>query len=162
MADRRKPKSQVSPFEEDRGIFKSMAGQLVVELVPLFARTSRDDIMVKGYIDGTIAIDVVFAGRRAKMAQPVVDRLRSLWTSANASAAAQGKIAEADDVRIRMRIEGAWRPRFEVDDQGWQTRQHQLYAARWTVASKTGEPTVYGEPVAARSAAAMREQIRSE
>ena len=52
-----------------------------------------------------------------------------------------------DEVRLRITLEGCWRPRFDRDDQGWQTRQMQLYAARWALLDADGKSVTYGEPV---------------
>lgn len=145
MSDRRRQSNLISPQYEDKGIFKTELGQYAVQLVPLFARNQRDDVMIKGYIDGESAIDVVFAGRRAAMVEPLVNMLRLLWASATQSAASTQSLPKVDEVLFAVRVEGVWRPRFERDDQGWQTRQLQLYAARWAMVDRQGKPAFFGE-----------------
>ena len=93
----------------------------------------------------TIAIDVVFAGRRTKQADLLLKKLQFLWTQANRKTAPGDEPPEVDTVRLPVRVEGSWRPRFERDDQGWETRTHQLFAARW-VLNHDGESKTFGEP----------------
>lgn len=146
MKDRRKPASEVTPDYEDSGIFKTPTTQLVVGLVPRLGRNTRLDLMIKGFVQGEAAIDVVFAGRRRAQAEPLVQMLNALWTRANRQADKTGSPPEVDDVRLPVRIEGCWRPRFARDDQGWQTRTFQLYASRWLVTDSAGTAHAFGEP----------------
>lgn len=145
MKDRRKDAREVTPQYEDSGIFKNPPKQLNVELVPKFGTNSRNDVMIKGFIDADTAVDVVFAGRRKAHVEDLVNRLRALWTRANRNPARADRPPEIDEVRLPVRIEGSWRPRFERDDQGWQTRTHQLFAARWLITGEDGEIKTYGE-----------------
>ena len=145
MIERRRPPHLVTPEYEDGGIFRTPPQQLLVELVPKIGKNTRSDLMVKGFIDGTIAIDVVFAGRRTKQADLLLKKLQSLWTQANRKTAPGDEPPEVDTVRLPVRVEGSWRPRFERDDQGWETRTHQLFAARW-VLNHDGESKTFGEP----------------
>ena len=115
-----------------------------MQLVPKTAQTSRKDVVIKGFLDGTGAIDVVFAGRRRAEADTVLAMLKALWSRANASAP-PGRPPEIDAVRLPVQVEGVWRPRFKRDDQGWQTRDHQLYAARGLMVNDDGEAMVFGE-----------------
>ncbi len=146
MKDRRKPASEVTPQYEDSGIFKSPTTSFVVELVPKFGKNTRHDVMIKGFAQGEVPIDVVFAGRRKAQVETVVQELRVRWSRANHNLGASGIPPEVDDVRLPVRIEGSWRPRFERDDQGWETRTHQLFAARWLLTDKTGKAVSFGEP----------------
>lgn len=146
MKDRRKPASQVTPEYEDRGIFKNPTTQLVVELVPRFGKNSRGDVMIMGFLQGNVPVDVVFAGRRKAQAAHVMQELRILWSRANREVPPNGTPPEVEWVRLPVRIEGAWRPRFERDDQGWQTRTHQLFAARWLLTDAEGNALSFGEP----------------
>lgn len=139
--DRRRPAREVSPTYEDAGIFKTQLVELVVDLVPRFARNSRGDLMIKGFVAGDGAIDVVFPGRRGDRTRPLVARLEAVATRAQAG----GNTAALDRLRHSVRIQGVWRPRFSCDDQGWQTRQHQLYAARWLILDQEGNAQTYGE-----------------
>ena len=145
MEERRKPPSEVTPQYEDAGIFKNQIVQLTVQLVPIFGQNSRQDIMIKGYVDGNSAIDVVFPGRRKEHAKPLLTRLQHMLVAARKKPGAPVPI---DDIRHPVRIEGAWRPRFKRDDHGWETRDHQLYAARWMVMNQDGQTVTFGAPPA--------------
>lgn len=145
MQDRRKPSHEITPEYEDRGVFKSKPVEIVVELVPKFGRNSRLDIMIKGFVRSEIPIDVVFPGRRKMQAAPLVNRLHALWARANRQGGKNNRPPEIDDVRLPVRIEGSWRPRFARDDQGWQTRTHQLFASRWLIADDKGQIMSFGE-----------------
>ena len=146
MKDRRRPAHEVTPEYEDSGIFRNPPTHLLVELVPKFGKNSRLDLMVKGFVQSETPIDVVFPGRRKLHVEPLVQKLHALWTRANRQPGRSGRPPEIDEVRLPVRIEGSWRPRFERDDQGWQTRTHQLFAARWMIAEGDGEVRTYGEP----------------
>lgn len=119
--------------------------QLTVDLVPLIASTSRQDVMVKGYIGGEGPVDVVFAGRRARQVRPLLNMLQEKLRWARAAAGKPGLVADSPEMRQTVRIEGSWRPRFSRDDQGWETRELQLLVARWMVLDRNGEPVTFGE-----------------
>ncbi len=145
MHDRRKPVIETTPRYEDSGIFKTQLVQLTVELVPLFAQNKRGDVLIKGFVDVDGAIDVVFAGRRKSQVKPLTARLQTLLNRTRAAGGTGGGGLDIDRIRHPVRIEGAWRPRFSCDDQGWQTREHQLYAARWLVMDRDGQAVEFGE-----------------
>ena len=142
--ERRIPAHRVTPWYEDSGIFKQPVKQYEVSLVPTFARNRRDDIVVKGFIEGTRAIDVVFAGRRKTEATPALEMLKTLWSRENIKARKTGDHPERDNVRLRVRVEGCWRTRHVRDDQGWQTSDHQLFAARWIFSDGQGTARSFG------------------
>ncbi|MGB3406595.1 MAG: hypothetical protein WBA67_03795 [Jannaschia sp.] len=146
MPDRRKPLSEVTPESEDKGIFKGQIVDLLVELVPMFGKTSRGDIVIKGFIDGQNAIEVVFPGRRKVHVQTLQKHLQSTWSRAVQDARVETMRPVVDSVRVPSRIQGGWRPRFRRDDQGWETREHQFYAAQWTFRDRTGTVVTAGEP----------------
>ena len=146
MNEQRKPASEVTPEYEDSGLFKSDLIQINVELVPMFGRNSRQDIVIKGFVAGGGAIDVVFAGRRKAEVKPLMARLQAMMNQTRRQMKPEAnELLNADKIRHAVRIHGSWRPRFRCDDQGWQTREHQLYAARWLVADKNGQSTIFGE-----------------
>lgn len=145
MFERRKPASEITPAYEDRGIFKNETVQLIVNLVPLTAKNSRDDLIVKGFIEGNSAIDVVFPGRRKIQAKPIVALLQAKLTHARRMAEKAGTTVDVDTLRYPARIEGSWRPKFTRDDHGWETRQHQLFAARWVLKDLDGKAVTFGE-----------------
>ncbi|MFD1157921.1 hypothetical protein [Roseovarius aestuarii] len=145
MFDRRKPTREVLPGYEDQDIFKGQIVQIAVELVPLIGRNSHDDIIIKGFVLGDNAIDVVIAGRRKKQAQTLLSQIQSLWSRACTAARNLGESPVVEDVRYPVYVEGSWRTRFNRDDHGWETRNHQLYAARWTITDQNGGSVIYGE-----------------
>lgn len=145
MYERRKPASEITPEYEDGGIFKNDLVQLRIELVPLTARNSRNDLIVKGFVDGNSAIDVVFPGRRTIQAKPIVALLQAKLTHARKTAERTGATLDVDKVRYPAMVEGAWRPRFKRDENGWETRQHQLFVARWILHDTNGKPITFGE-----------------
>ena len=145
--NRRKPARLVTPAYEDSGIFKNSVGTFSVELVPMFGENMRRDLVIKGYLDGAIAVDVVFPGRRKVQADPVREQLRSLLARSGATACYANAGLEVDAVRLPASVEGAWRPRFRRDDQGWETRRHQLYVARWMIKDPDGMSHFFGSPV---------------
>ena len=150
LGDRRRVREQVSRALEDGGIFKTQVGQFDIELVPQLAFNNRQDLLIKGFIDGTGAIDVVFAGQRTALAKPIRIKLEWLWARANILGRQTNHKPTTDEVRLGLRIEGAWRARFKRDDQGWETRDHQLYAARWTLVDEEGTAVTFGVPIERR------------
>lgn len=143
MIEPRKPAHDVTPDHEDRGIFKGQIVQLTADLVPVYGQNGREDIMIKGFVSAGRPIDVVFAGRRRHQAVALLNRLKAVW----AQKARNGAKPAADSVRFPVAIEGAWRPRFACDDQGWQTREMQFFAARWAVLDSDGNSVTFGAPV---------------
>ena len=143
MQERRKPQSEVTPAYEDRGIFRGAIVNLTVQVVPVYALNTRQDLMVKAYVSDGGAIDVVFPGRRRRHANALLNRIKMLWTKAQR----EGRAGDPNRIRFPITIEGAWRPRFKRDDQGWETRELQLFAARWAMLDVDGNSVTYGEPV---------------
>ncbi|MFK7882057.1 hypothetical protein [Roseobacter sp.] len=147
MPHRRKPASEVTPEYEDSGLFKSKVGQLTVELVPQMTRNSRKDLVVRGFTNGTVEIQVAFAGRRTKKVGPLEARLVAMLTRAKQIAATAGEPEpDIDEVRLPVLIEGAWRPRFKRDQTGWETRSYYLFAARWSILDDQGNTVSFGSP----------------
>lgn len=145
MPQRRRPASEVTPEYEDSGLFKNKVGQLSVELVPQMTRNDRKDLVVRGFVNRTIEIEVAFAGRRVKEVGPLEARLRSVRRNAIQAAAAQGMPEpDTDHMRLPVLIEGAWRPRFKRDQTGWETRSYYLFAARWSILDEAGNTVSFG------------------
>ncbi|GFE48384.1 hypothetical protein So717_01370 [Roseobacter cerasinus] len=145
MSYRRKPASEVTPEYEDSGLFKNKVGQLQVELVPQMMINGRNDLVVRGFVNRNINIEVAFAGRRVKEAGPLEARLKQVRAKAIKEAAAQGKPPpEIDHLRLPVLIEGAWRPRFKRDQAGWETRSYYLFAARWSILGDDGSTVSFG------------------
>ncbi|MEP2640520.1 hypothetical protein [Roseobacter sp.] len=147
MTHRRKPASEITPDYEDAGLFKNKVGQLQVELVPQMTRNSRKDLVVRGFVNRTIEIEVAFAGRRVKEVGPLETRLRTLRSQAAREAGApDGPGLDVDLARLPVLIEGAWRPRFKRDQTGWETRSYYLFAARWSILDAQGNSLSFGVP----------------
>ncbi len=147
MQNRRRPPREVSPEWEDMGLYKKGTGEFAVELVPEVSRNSRQDVVVKGFMNKGVEISVVFPGRRAREAVAVERRLKALLLRANRKAAA-AELPEPnrDRIRLPIRIEGAWRPRFTRDASGWDRKSFQLLAARWAFVDHDGMTNLGGNP----------------
>lgn len=147
MPHRRKPATEVTPEYEDSGLFKSKVGQISVELVPQMTRNDRMDLVVRGFANRTTEIEIAFAGRRAKETGPLEARISKLLAQAIQSAKAAGeKAPDIDRVRLPVLIEGAWRPRFKRDQEGWETRRYYLFVSRWSILDDDGKTMSFGAP----------------
>ncbi|MDW3222395.1 MAG: hypothetical protein R8G34_05815 [Paracoccaceae bacterium] len=147
MDHRRKPASEVTPEYEDSGLFKSKIGQLTLELVPQMSRNARKDLVVRGFMNRTTEIEVAFAGRRAKETGPLESRLSAMMERAARMAKAAGEAApDIYSVRLPILVEGAWRPRFKRDKEGWETRDYYLFVARWSLLDNEGNSVTFGSP----------------
>ena len=149
MQDRRKHFSVITPAYEDSGLFKSNLRQVLVELVPQTSRNARQDLVIRGFFGNQKEVAVTFAGRRMKDALPLETHLKTMWKNAVHTASLRSQERPTfEDVRFPVMIEGVWRPRFQRDITGWETRSYQLIAARWAVVDKIGQSFSYGEPPA--------------
>lgn len=149
MQQERKPRREISPDSEDLGLFKHDICQLMVELIPQSRVNDRQDLIIKGFVDRTMEIDVFFAGRRAKDAIPINNRLKMLLAHARKTTSATGSAApDVEHLRLPVKIEGAWRKRFKRDQTGWETGTYHLVAARWSILDASGNTISYGEPAA--------------
>ncbi|MEO9897106.1 MAG: hypothetical protein ABJD13_19985 [Paracoccaceae bacterium] len=139
----RKSNSQVA---EDMGLFQTGMTRAQVAMAPIFGQNSRGDWVISSVLPDGKEFQVVFAGRRAASVDELRAELSQAWSSAVRSAAAQRQNRpEPHTVTIPVLIEGSWRAVFRRDGAGWETRQYQLYAARWTFARRDGEIEVAGE-----------------
>ena len=144
MPDLRRPAHLVTPSYEDNGLFRTPVRRVTVGLVPQVHRNNRQDLVVRGFMSEGVAIQVLFAGRRAKQAQGVEARLRALLFRARSKT--PGWRAEGGDtIQLPMRIEGVWRSRFLRDAWGCETRQFLLIAARWALFDEAGVAHLCGE-----------------
>ena len=139
--ERRKVRGLVTPQYEDRGIFKNSIIALPVWLMPRFARTQRGDIVISGHYrtetDGMLPIECVFAGRRIPYAQPLKDLVkRSVARFSSPGAHA-----------VPVHVNGAWRYRFDLQEDGWQDRIRQFMVAQWIHVDPKGKQQIIGEPV---------------
>lgn len=147
MQNRRTPPRKITPKSEDLGLFKKDLGQFWVALVPHIKRSSRGDLVIRGYLNGTSEVFVIFAGRRTKQALPVESRLKAMFArAARAAAKSQSDPPQINKIRLPVHIEGAWRPRFQSDDSGWDQRSFQLLASRWAFADAEGVTNLGGRP----------------
>ncbi|WP_083098558.1 hypothetical protein [Pseudophaeobacter leonis] len=115
MHNRRSATKDVTPKSEDTGLFKKDLGQFAVALVPHMKRSSRGDLVIRGYLNGTSEIYVIFAGRRAKEAAPIENLLNAKFKRAVEEALkARRAPPEVSQIRLPLNVEGAWRSRFST------------------------------------------------
>ncbi|MEL6921512.1 MAG: hypothetical protein AAFO77_10925 [Pseudomonadota bacterium] len=142
---RRRDKADVTPLIEDQGLFARPPIEVAIEFVPRVGKNDRGDTVIVGYVSDSASIEVVFAGRRAGQAQPLIAALKALWTSANLGSSSRAEPPNVGDVRLRAKVFGSWRPRFPVDAEGWQECEFQLLAAKWTYSPRSGVAETFGE-----------------
>ena len=144
--DRRVSRFHVTPESEDAGLFKNGMTQVDLVLVPIFGKTARGDITVRGYVDDTKEVSVVFAGRRKSDFSGLKQELRLMLTQANFSAAQRREDPPPlKTIRLPVQIEGSWRQRFERDASGDERRTLQFLAARWAYLDRTGASVTTGK-----------------
>lgn len=146
MPYRRTPARLITPISEDIGLFKSPVRQVTLGLVPGVVRNNRQDFVVRGFADPEVDVFVTFAGRRVKQVPFLEARLRKLLFQAKAQAQKWDQAA-LDATRLTVSVEGAWRPRFQRDTTGWETRSYHLMAARWSFTDEAGAKHQFGEGV---------------
>ena len=142
----RKPLSEITPIYEDSGLFKTALCDLMLELIPQMRRNDRDDLIVRGFVDRKIEIDVFFAGRRVAEVGPMERHLKSMMTGARKQAAdSEGSPPDVTMLRLPVRAEGAWRRSLKRDDYGWETGTYHFVVARWSFLDARGETVTFGE-----------------
>ncbi len=149
----RRARGGATPEYEDIGLFKGELCQLQVEMTPNVTKNGRSDIVVDGFISGSTAVKVVFAGRRGLLFGPLQSRLRGAKTKHTKKLKDEfGKDADLSfsltDVRLPVLVEGSWRMQFELDSDGFQHRVSQFVAARWVFATDAGDLKTFGSPPA--------------
>lgn len=149
MKNRRRPPMQVTPLIEDAGLFKREVREVPVELVPVFSRNNRGDLVVKGFVQPQTEVEVVFAGRRLREAASLVERMKQLRMQ-GARSALNGHEAmnQISRLRLPVRVRGTWRLRFEPDASGWEVKSYQLLAAQWGFTDLEGYTVLAGWPPA--------------
>lgn len=130
VQDRRATK-QTTAEAEDQGLFKRSLVQVPVDLSAVMYRNNRNDMIFTGYSATGLSFEVVFAGRRAVMAAPLVTHIASVCDAASKAAKKKGTVFQIDDVRIALVLDGAWRTRVWQDRSGWQSKKHQLVVSQW-------------------------------
>ena len=149
MRDRRRATIDISAAEEDAALFARGVGPIAVEVLPQLRRSERGDLVVRGFVNRSLEIEVVFAGRRVKEVGPFEKWLATRLQKARRAAAAVGRsMPDIESVRCPVKVEGAWRPRFKRDDAGLETRSYHLIAARWSIVDDDGQAVTFGWPVA--------------
>lgn len=147
MKNRRRPAVQITPLIEDSGLFKREVRDVLVELVPVFSRNNRGDLVVKGIVQPNAEVEVVFAGRRLREAASLVERMKKLRMQ-GARSALNGHEAmnQISRLRLPVRVRGTWRLRFEPDASGWEMKSYQLIAAQWGFTDLEGYTVLAGWP----------------
>ncbi len=145
MRKQRRPIKEVTPEYEDRGLFKSPPTRLDVNLVPKIWKNTRGDVLIRGHVFDGVAIEVLFAGRRAKTATKLIEAIRFLWTRANQMQKPDSPPLEVDSIVYPVVINGSWRVRFETDRANWQTRHYQLVVAQWRPKDAQDPDAMVGE-----------------
>ncbi|OIQ37547.1 MAG: hypothetical protein BM558_12830 [Roseobacter sp. MedPE-SW] len=147
MQNRRRAPKEITHKTEDQGLFKKDLGQFAVSLVPHIKRSSRGDLVVRGYLNDKREIFVIFAGRRAKDAVAVESRLKAMFVRANQAAVKAGSPPpEVNQIRLAIRVEGSWRSRFQRHVSGWDHKSFQLLASRWAFSDADGMTNLGGRP----------------
>lgn len=142
----RKPADEVTAAYEDAGLFRTAICQMMLELIPQMRRNDREDLIVRGFVDRKIEIDVFFAGRRAAETGPLVTQLKAMMQHARKKASGLDQPPpEPEKVRLPVRVEGAWRRSLKRDDSGWETGSYHFVVARWSLLDKEGNTVSFGE-----------------
>ena len=140
-------------------LFKTYGGPIAVDLIPQVLRGSQGDVLVRGFFNTSVAIDVVFAGRRARMVMPMLTQLKAVDKQLRQTASAAGHPdPKIDSIRFPVQIKGSWRHNVAQDRQGDPTRSYQLVAARWAYAGSDGELVQFGEAPAVMPEAKARKK----
>lgn len=133
MKNRRVTTTRTLPAYEDAGLFQKPLVSVRVDLIPEVRRNLRQDILVQGFAGAQQKVMVVFAGRRAKQAGPLLRKL--MLMGSHARQGVQGFSTNPETMpRLHVLIEGAWRVKFNRDETGWESKHYHLMAARWSVA----------------------------
>lgn len=145
MPQRRKPSLHHIPAYEDAGLFKNTVAPIDLYLVPEMHRNARQDLVVRGFVQGH-QMDVIFAGRRAQQVRPLEMHLINLLSQYRGRAHGGNAPLNIDNLRVPLRVEGTFRPKFSSDNDGWETRCYHYMVARWTMIDPQGNIDVYGAP----------------
>lgn len=144
MLERRQQNEDISPEQEDAGLYSSALVVAKVELVPVLTLSNRRDLVVRGYVQRQSEISVVFPGRRTRDLGPLRLKLQSMLARASKDGQPLSE-TDIDMLRLPVTVQGRWRSHFQRDKSGWQTRAYQLVAARWGMINEAGEAVFYGE-----------------
>lgn len=150
--DRRRPASQVTAPYEDGGLFKGGVIQATLALVPVFGTSSRGDATVRGFVDKSREVTVIFAGRRRPHFEALYTQLRYLFAQANYTASVRNlPPPDVNSIRLQVQCEGSWRAHIEQLEQGQSKRYMQFLAARWGFRDSKGKTLTFGTgPIVAK------------
>lgn len=138
--------SEVTPAFEDSGLFKTALCDMMLELIPQTRHNEREDLIVRGFVDRKTEIDIFFAGRRTAETGPLVAQLKAIMSQARKKAEAAGNPPPAvENLRLPVRVEGAWRRSLQLDDGGWVTGTYHFVVARWSLLDNAGNTVTFGE-----------------
>lgn len=139
MPNNRRKDADLSPIDEDRGIFKGSIVTVALALTPLRRETARGDLQCVGFLDEK-RIEVVFTGRRRSAAKALETELDHFLRAKNSAAQSKGlALPHAANLRFPIQVEGTWRTRLsEIEDDELE-RVYQLMAARWMFHDQFGK-----------------------
>lgn len=140
--DRREAPQQVTDDYEDRGLFRTPPVWLFLYFTPQIGRNQRGDTTIRAYVEQGVEIEALFAGRRKGISEPLVANLKKRWTAANR--AATGEPPSPENVRVKIRVCGSWRARFEHDAEGWMSKSYQFVVAQWVGTDSQGNDIIFG------------------
>lgn len=141
MSERREQTENMAPAEEDSRLFAKDIVEVELELTPLRRMSSRSDLVIAGFINGS-EIEVVFAGRRRTAVAPLTSTLDRLSRGATLE---NTETQLHSDIRCAVRALGCWRKSVVEEAQGLIERRHQFLVARWSFSESDGIEKTYGE-----------------
>ena len=145
MPEQRTPIEDVTPTNEDWGIFKGSIVTVQLHLTPLRRSTTRNDLLCVGFLGGT-RVEVVFPGRRRKDAVALEADLDAYLRAKSRAARAKGLQApHVISIRFPLSAEGVWRVRLDEAGDDDVERVYQFMAARWTWLDPEGGQKSSGE-----------------
>ncbi|GGB14971.1 hypothetical protein [Allosediminivita pacifica] len=150
MQNRRRETTAMTRRVEDAGLFRMPSSSMVVVMTPRFRRNRRGDCIIEGFVvDGRnelVAVEVLFAGRRSRHVQPLLNRLARLSEDVAAEAAKAGRRTPSpEDIRMPIQAKGSWRNRFTEDADGLQEKFLQFAVAQWSIIDPPNPPRLFGE-----------------
>ena len=140
----RRPTDPARPdFREDALHFRSGTISVKVQVTPQRRKTPMGDLVLRGFIGGK-EIEVVFPGRRQAAAIPLLQRLLSKRQLESLQGDKDQPSRSQDQVRMDLKVDGAWRVRLMNEQDARPERRFQLIAARWRYRGPDGVEHVYG------------------
>ncbi|KUP93329.1 hypothetical protein [Tritonibacter horizontis] len=141
----RRASDNITPEQEDAGLFKGGLISVQLALVPVFAVTSRGDCSVRAFNAEGNAVMVLFAGRRRAHFQPVYSQLRYMYLQAEHFDAARGReMRNINSIQLSVQCEGTWRAVIETEEDGTEQRVMNFLLARWAFKGHDGSTLSFG------------------